>query len=142
MKVLNKDTLEELEDYDLSLGRLTKAIVIKKDAVPIDNETKFAWDDDDYEEAMLYVYEGKEVILNRELDQLKHNLSETDYIAAKAMDSLIINTSSKDFESALSSFNSEYADKLAQREEWRKRINEIEEELSQLKSESSDKEQN
>ena len=142
MKVLNKDTLEELEDYDLSLGCLTKATVIKKDAVPIDNETKFAWDDDDYEEVILYIYEGKEVVLNRELDQLKHNLSETDYIAAKAMDSLIINISSKDFESALSSFNSEYADKLAQREEWRKRINEIEEELSQLKLESSDKEQN
>lgn len=142
MKVLDENTFEELENYDLSYGYLIKSQIIKKDAVPIDNETKFAWDDDDYEDVMFYVYEGKEVILNRELDQLKHNLSETDYIAAKAMDSLIINTSSKDFESALSSFNSEYADKLAQREEWRKRINEIEEELSQLKSESSDKEQN
>lgn len=142
MKVLDENTFEELADYDLSSGYLIKSEIIKKDAAPIDNVTKFAWDDDDYEEVMFYVYEGEEVILNRELDQLKHNLSETDYIAAKAMDSLIINTSSKDFESALSSFNSEYADKLAQREEWRKRINEIEEELSQLKSESSDKEQN
>ena len=139
MKILDKNTLEELENYDLSLGYLTKSIVIKKDAIPIDNKTKFAWDDDDYEEVMLYVYEDSEVVLNRELDQLKHGLSETDYIAAKAMDSIILNASEKGFESAMSSFNSEYADKLAQREEWRKRINEIEEELSQLKSESSDK---
>ena len=139
MKVLDKNTLEELEKYDLSLGYLTKSIVIKKDAIPIDDKTKSAWDDDDYEEVMLYVYEGKEVILNKELNRLKHNLSETDYIAAKAMDSLILNTTTNGLESALSSFNTEYADKLTQREEWRKRINEIEEELSQLKSESSDK---
>ena len=139
MKVLDKNTLEELENYDLSLGYLTKSIVIKKDAIPIDDKTKYAWDDDDYEEVMLYVYEGKEVILNKELNRLKHNLSETDYIAAKAMDSLILNTTTNGLESALSSFNTEYADKLAQRKEWRKRINEIEEELSQLKSESSDK---
>lgn len=134
MKVLDENTFEELADYDLSSGYLIKSEIIKKDAAPIDNVIKFAWDDDDYEEVMLYVYEGNEVILNRELDQLKHSLSETDYIAAKAMDSIILNASEKGFESAMSSFNSEYADKLAQREEWRKRINEIEEELSQLKS--------
>ena len=139
MRVLDENTFKELENYDLSSGYLIKSEIIKKDAVPIDNKTKFAWDDDDYEEVMLYVYEGNEVILNRELDQLKHSLSETDYIAAKAMDSIILNASEKGFESAMSSFNTEYADKLAQREEWRKRINEIEEELSQLKSESSDK---
>lgn len=134
MRVLDENTFKELENYDLSSGYLIKSEIIKKDAAPIDNKTKFAWDDDDYEEVMLYVYEGNEVILNRELDQLKHSLSETDYIAAKAMDSIILNASEKGFESAMSSFNSEYADKLAQREEWRKRINEIEEELSQLKS--------
>lgn len=134
MRVLDENTFKELKNYDLSSGYLIKSEIIKKDAAPIDNKTKFAWDDDDYEEVMLYVYEGNEVILNRELDQLKHSLSETDYIAAKAMDSIILNASEKGFESAMLSFNSEYADKLAQREEWRKRINEIEEELSQLKS--------
>jgi len=28
---------------------------VKEDAVPIDNVTKFAWDDEDYEDAMMYV---------------------------------------------------------------------------------------
>lgn len=41
-------------DIDLSKGFLSPAKVIREDANPIDNITKFAWDDTDYEEVQVY----------------------------------------------------------------------------------------
>lgn len=41
-------------EIDLTRGYLTTGTVIKVDAEPIDNITKFAWADDDYEEAQFY----------------------------------------------------------------------------------------
>jgi len=44
------------ENYaDLAKGFLVPFAAVKEDAVPIDNVTKFAWDDEDYEDAMMYV---------------------------------------------------------------------------------------
>lgn len=53
MRVINEDGIT-ITEYDLSLGELTQAIVIKEDAVPPDNIEKFAWADDDYEEVQVY----------------------------------------------------------------------------------------
>ena len=44
----------EIANPDLSAGTLSPTIVVKKGAVPPDDVEKFAWADDDYEEAMLY----------------------------------------------------------------------------------------
>lgn len=41
-------------EIDLTCGYLTTGTVIKVDAAPIDNVDKFAWADDDYEEAQFY----------------------------------------------------------------------------------------
>ena len=46
---------ETITDYDLSKGVLTPAKVIREDAAPINNVTKWAWADDDYEDVMMYV---------------------------------------------------------------------------------------
>ena len=43
------------ESIDLEKGFLVPFKAIKEDATPIDNETKYAWDEDDYEEAQMYV---------------------------------------------------------------------------------------
>lgn len=43
------------ESIDLEKGFLVPFKAIKEDATPIDNETKFAWYEDDYEEAQMYV---------------------------------------------------------------------------------------
>ena len=56
---------------------------------------------------------------------LKQKLADTDYISAKAMDSLIGCESIADFLSVLASFRSEYADKIAERKAWREEINEL-----------------
>lgn len=54
MRILDGVTGEDLENPDLENGYLTESLCIKKDAVPIDNVEKFAWDDDDYEPCYCY----------------------------------------------------------------------------------------
>lgn len=52
---------ETITDYDLSKGVLTPAKVIREDAAPIDNVTKWAWAEDDYEDVMMYVETPEEI---------------------------------------------------------------------------------
>lgn len=55
MRILDKNGKELLEaEVDLTLGYLTDGTAIKVDAAPIDDVTKFAWDDDDYEPVQYY----------------------------------------------------------------------------------------
>lgn len=49
-----------LNEYDLELGYLSPSMVIREGAKPIDDIEKFAWDDDDYEEVMIYELFPKE----------------------------------------------------------------------------------
>lgn len=44
-----------LESYDLTKGSLSVRTVIRPEAAPIDNVTKFAWADEDYEEIQVYI---------------------------------------------------------------------------------------
>lgn len=44
-----------IENPDLSLGYVTEQTVVREDAEPIDDVTKFAWSDDDYETRQVYV---------------------------------------------------------------------------------------
>ena len=55
MRIVNKN-FETITIYEVNLeeGYLTTGIAIREDAVPIDDVTKFAWADDDYEEVQVY----------------------------------------------------------------------------------------
>lgn len=44
-----------IENPDLTLGYVTEQTVVRDDAAPIDDVTKFAWADDDYETRQVYV---------------------------------------------------------------------------------------
>lgn len=52
---INHKTISEA-DIDLTKGELVTTIAVKEDAEPINNKTKFAWADDDYEEVQMYVH--------------------------------------------------------------------------------------
>ncbi len=54
MRVVN-EKLETILAYDLNKGILIPVTAVKENATPIDNVTKFAWDDADYEEAMMFI---------------------------------------------------------------------------------------
>lgn len=55
MRIIDFRTDEDIIDPDLDLGQLVESTCIKKDATPIDDIAKFAWEDDDYEPCMLYI---------------------------------------------------------------------------------------
>lgn len=44
-----------IESPDLTLGYVTEQTVVSEDSAPIDDVTKFAWADDDYETRRVYV---------------------------------------------------------------------------------------
>ena len=55
MRILDENGVELKEnEIDLSVGYLAAGTAIKADAKPIDNVTKFAWDDGDYEAVWYY----------------------------------------------------------------------------------------
>ena len=54
MRVVNTE-FETITEYDLSKGELLKVTTLREDAVPVDNVTKFAPDDEDWEQALMYV---------------------------------------------------------------------------------------
>lgn len=53
MIILN-ESMEEITEYDLNHGSLTETVRICPDAQPIDNITKFAYTDEDYEPVMIF----------------------------------------------------------------------------------------
>lgn len=54
MRVIN-EKFETITEYDLTAGRLIPTVAVKENAEPIDNVTKFAWADEDWEEVQMYV---------------------------------------------------------------------------------------
>ena len=54
MRVVNQK-FETITEYDLSKGELLKVTTLREDMIPVDNVTKFAPDEEDWEQAMMYV---------------------------------------------------------------------------------------
>lgn len=113
MRILDVNGLALTEDQcDLSVGYLREEIVIRSDATPIDNVTKFAWADDDYETIQRYVSVPKERREAERIAWLKGQLSATDYAVIKIAEG--------------AATPEEYADVIAQRQAWRAEINQLE----------------
>ena len=54
MRVVN-EKFETITEYDLSKGELLEVTTLREDMIPVDNVTKFAPDDEDWEQAKMYV---------------------------------------------------------------------------------------
>lgn len=120
-----------IEEYNLDKGHLVNSITLKPGTTAIDNTVKFAYEDDDYEQVLMYVLDDPRDCIN----QLKSKLRDTDYISAKMADKLAGCSSSEEANKVLSSFNTEYAEVLKRRQEWRDEINELEAELASVANE-------
>lgn len=107
---------------DLEKGRIYKQTIIRPNAVPVDDKTKFAYEDGDYEEVEVYEEYADEKLLSKKISFLKHQLTETDYVIIKIAEG--------------SATAEEYADIIANRKAWRKEINELEASLLALSSDS------
>lgn len=113
MRILNELRQEiKKEDVDLEKCRVYVARIIRPDAVPVDNITKFAWDDEDYEEVQIFEYIPEEIRNRKRIEKLKQNLSSTDYVIIKIMEG--------------KATLDEYADVIANRDKWREEINLLE----------------
>ncbi len=101
------------EEIDLEKGYLLETERIKPDAEPIDNETKFAWADGDFESVYIYhMYVLDYAYYERKIGEYKGLLTSTDYIILKVME-------------GAATF-ADYPDILTQRQEWRDKISECE----------------
>jgi len=65
------------ESIDLEKGFLVPFKAIKEDATPIDNATKFAWDEDDYENAQMYVLNQEVAEEPTQLDRIEAQVAYT-----------------------------------------------------------------
>lgn len=113
MRILDENDNEISEsDCDLSIGYIQQEIVVRADATPIDDETKFAWSDDDYETIRRYIVVPEEVRRAERISRLKQQLSDTDYAVIKISEG--------------AATPDEYAEAIAQRQAWRAEINQLE----------------
>lgn len=81
MRIVNENH-ETIENPDLSVGHLVNITIIREDVIPIDNITKFAWADEDYEEVLMYI-PNREKTVEEQIAELKAKLSATDYKVIK-----------------------------------------------------------
>lgn len=130
MRVVNINR-NDISDYDLNKGRLIECNLIKTNSIFPDGKTKIAYSDDDYEKALMYI----PITIEQRIAYAKGNLISTDYISAKMADKLTSCASSEEVDEVLASFNTEYAEVLKQRQEWRDEINELEAELASVANE-------
>ena len=113
MRILNEQGQTLAEDQcDLTVGELRQETIIRTDAVPVDDVTKFAWTDGDYETILRYVAVPETERRAVQIDQLKRQLSDTDYAVIKIAEG--------------AATAEEYAAIIAQRQAWRAEINQLE----------------
>lgn len=124
MKIFDQSGKELNEaDLDLERGRLIPANRIKPDAKPVDDKTKFAYEDDDYEDILLYEMPDEAEWLERQIDTFKRELADTDYHILKVVEGV--------------KSLAECAEVILKRKGWRSKVNELEARLAKLKGGAS-----
>ena len=119
MRILDENDNEIREsDIDLEKGKMFQTAIIKPGAKPVDDVTKFAYDDDDYEMVIRYIRIPDKEIISGKITELKKNLMDTDYCIMKVV------------EGAATLID--YAETIAKRKSWRKEINDLEAELNAM----------
>lgn len=122
----NNDNL--ITDYDLDKGYLVDGTIINPNATPIDDVTKFAWSDEDHipvKRYIAYTEEELERFRQQPIEELKEKLADTDYIAAKSMDKLLLCTTPEEIVEVTAYYKEKYSDLIEQRQEWRDEINRL-----------------
>ena len=122
MRYIDENKNEILEaDIDLSKGKIVQTIIVKPDAKPVDNITKFAFTDDDYETVFRYIRIPDDELIESQIADFKRKLSDTDYNILKIVEGA---ATIKDL-----------AGVILSRKEWRQKINELEDKLAEIKKE-------
>ena len=77
MRVVDKN-FKTITEYDLTKGELLEVTTLKEDMTPVDNATKFAPDDADWEQALMYVpYPEQQDAMPTQLDVIEAQVTYT-----------------------------------------------------------------
>lgn len=118
MRILNEEDVELAKnEIDLKSGYVIEEIIIRPDATQVDDITKFAYADEDYETILRYIVIPEEQKKAISIAELKQRLFDTDYAVIKIAEG--------------AANMEEYADIIKQRAQWRKEINDLESTLKQ-----------
>ena len=98
-------------EVDLTKGNLYTKNIIRPNAEPIDDITKFAYTDEDYETVQVYERIPDAELTQRRIEELKQYLSDTDYVVIKIAEG--------------AATAEEYTDVIANRQAWRAEINQL-----------------
>ena len=113
MRILDEQGREHpREDCDLTAGVLLEETIIRPGAAPVDNVSKFAWAEEDFEPILRYVQVPEEQRAAERIARLKQQLADTDYTVIKIAEG--------------AAAPEEYTDVIAQRQAWRAEINGLE----------------
>lgn len=88
MRTINRKG-ETITEYDLNVGQLVPTKRVREDAEPIDNETKFAWTEDDFEDVQMYI-PNRVKSTTEKINELKAQLSSTDYKIIKCSECQLV----------------------------------------------------
>lgn len=115
MRLIDQNDKEiKASDADLTVGYIIEETIIRPDAKSVDNKTKWAYDDDDYEDVQRYIRIPDKVLTAKRLAFLRKQLADTDYCIIKIMEG--------------AATPDEYAETIKKRAEWRAEINALEKE--------------
>ncbi len=98
-------------EVDLTKGNLYTKNIIRSDVEPIDDITKFAYTDEDYETVQVYERIPDAELIQRRIEELKQYLSDTDYVVIKIAEGVAT--------------AEEYTDVITNRQAWRAEINQL-----------------
>ena len=98
-------------EVDLTKGNLYTKNIIRPNAEPIDDITKFAYTDEDYETVQVYERIPDAELIQRRIEELKQYLSDTDYVVIKIAEGVAT--------------AEEYTDVITNRQAWRAEINQL-----------------
>lgn len=104
-----------LTDWNLTAGELVTAVVVRKDALPIDNLTKFVWADTDYEQVLMYIRHPVKTA-EEKIAEIRTKLRDTDYHILKVVEGAVTLLDCGEI--------------IKQRAAWRKEINALEKEMA------------
>ena len=91
----------------------------------IDNVSKFALNDDDYEDVEEWVEYTAEELAEREADEARSGLAGSDYVVLKAVEALLSCDSITELLATLAEQRKAYRDILSARAQWREKLDEL-----------------
>ncbi len=104
-----------ITDCDLTAGELIAAVAVREDAPPIDNQTKRAWADEDYEQVRMYIRHPIKTA-EEKIAEIRTKLRNTDYHILKVVEG--------------AGTLLDCGEIIKQRAAWRKEINALEKEMA------------